>query len=54
MSCFATGQKDTVDRTFLTFEKIKWYFSGIPVSFNFLVIGIDSFDKKKYLENSSK
>ena len=25
--------------------KIKWYFSDIAVSFNFLVIGIDSFDK---------
>ena len=25
--------------------KMKWYFSNIPVSFNFLVIGIDSFDK---------
>ena len=24
---------------------MKWYFSEIAVSFNFLVIGIDSFDK---------
>ena len=43
--CFATGQNDTVDHPFLTFWKIKWYFSDIAVSFNFLVIGIDSFDK---------
>ena len=41
---FTTGQNDTVDHLFLTFWKIKWYFSDIPVSFNFLVIGIDSFD----------
>ena len=32
---------------------MKWYFSDIPVSLNFLVIGIDSFDKK-YLENTLK
>ena len=32
---------------------MKWYFSDIPVSFDFLVIGIDSFDKK-YLENTWK
>ena len=32
---------------------MKWYFSDQPVSFNFLVIGIDSFDKK-YLENTLK
>ena len=38
---------------FLTFWKIKWYFSDKAVSFNFLVIGIDSFDKK-YLENDLK
>ena len=43
--CFATGQNETVDHPFLTFWKIKWYFSDIAVSFNFLVIGIDSFDK---------
>ena len=39
------GQNDTVDHPFLTFRKIKWYFSEIAVSFNLLVIGIDSFDK---------
>ena len=32
---------------------MKWYFSDIAVLFNFLVIGIDSFDKK-YLENALK
>ena len=32
---------------------MKWYFSDIPVSFNFLVVGIDSFDKK-CLENTLK
>ena len=51
--CFATGQNDTVNHPFLTFWKIKWYFSDIAVSFNFLVIGIDIFDKK-YLENALK
>ena len=47
------GQNDTVDHPFLTFLKIKWYFSDIAVSFNLLVIGIDSFNKK-YLENALK
>ena len=46
-SCFmfATGQNDTVDHKLLTFWKIKWYFSDIAVSFTFLLIVIDSFDK---------
>ena len=38
---------------FLYSEKIKRYFSDIAVSFKFLVIGIDSFDKK-YLEKALK
>ena len=50
---FATGQNDTFDQPFLTFWKRKWYFSDIAVSFNFLVIGIYSFDKK-YLINALK
>ena len=39
--------------SFLTFWKIKWYFSDIAVSFIFFVIGINSFDKKN-LENALK
>ena len=53
VSCFATGQNDTVDHTFFIFLKMKWYLSDLPVAFNFLVIGIDSFDKK-YLKNTLK
>ena len=46
-SCFmfCHGENDTVDHTFLIFWKIKWYFSDIPESFNFLLIGIDSLDE---------
>ena len=53
---FVTGQNDTVDHSFLTFWKIKWYFSDIAVSFNFFMIGIDSFDKNnlKLLKNRVK
>ena len=56
VSCFATGQNDTVDHTFFIFLKMKWYLSDLPVAFNFLVIGIDSFDKKylkKYFKTES-
>ena len=56
VSCFATGQNDTVDHIFLTFWKMKWYLTDIAVSFNFLVTGKDSFNKNilKMLHNRVK